>query len=85
MTSGSGSFNGKGTMQNLNASTSGSSDINLSNLSSANADLSTSSASEILAKATQTVVAHISGSGRITVPGNPAQRTVSGARVSFMQ
>lgn len=83
--SGSGSFNGKGTVQNLNASTSGSADINLSNLSSANADLMTSGSSEISAKATQAVVAHTSGTGRITVLGNPAQRTVNGSRVSFTQ
>lgn len=83
--SGSGSFNGKGTVQNLSASTSGSADINVSNLSSANADLATSGSGDISAKVMQSVVAHTSSSGRITVLGNPAQRTISGSRVSFTQ
>ena len=83
--SGSGSFKGNGTVQNLSASTSGSAEINLSNLGSANADLSTSGSGDISAKVTQSVVAHTSGAGRITVAGNPAQRTISGSRVSFTQ
>jgi hypothetical protein len=83
--SGSGSFSGIGAVENLSASTSGSSDINLKALSSVNADLSTSGSGDITAKVTQNLTAHTSGSGRITVLGNPLQRTISGSRVTFTQ
>ena len=83
--SGSGSFNGNGTVQNLSASTSGSADINLKSLSSVNADLSTSGSGDIAANVTDTLVARTSGSGRITVQGNPLQRSITGSRVSFTQ
>jgi hypothetical protein len=34
---------------------------------------------------TDTLVARTSGSGRITVQGNPLQRSITGSRVSFTQ
>ena len=81
---GSGDIEARGAVQSLNASVHGSGDVHLSGLTAQRADLSTNGSGDIAALVKQSVVAHGNGSGRITVHGNPAQRSVSGKRVDVL-
>lgn len=82
---GSGSISASGTVQRLDANVNGSGSINLAPLSSEIAYLSSNGSGDIDATATGEVNARTSGSGRITVHGEPAKRTLSGSRVRLVQ
>jgi hypothetical protein len=81
---GSGDVQASGTATQLNARVTGSGSANLMALSSQDADLSTDGAGDITVKVRQTLVAQTNGSGRITVYGNPAQRTITGKHVQVL-
>ena len=82
---GSGSISASGSVQRLDANVNGSGDINLAPLSSDIAYLSSNGSGDIDATASGEVNARASGSGRITVHGAPARRTLSGNRVRVEQ
>jgi hypothetical protein len=82
--SGSGSLQASGVVSSLNARVHGSGDLNLAGLSSDSADLTTNGSGDITALVKRNLVAQTNGSGRITVYGNPAQRTVSGKHVQVL-
>lgn len=81
---GSGELQVGGAVRSLNVQVHGSGGANLMNLSSEQADLASSGSGDISARVLKSVVAQASGSGRITVYGNPAQRTVSGKHVEVL-
>lgn len=81
---GSGSVSATGNVRNLYAQTHGSGSAELSSVKSQSADLNSYGSGDIAAAVSQNVNAQASGSGRVTVYGNPAQRNVSGKRVSFI-
>jgi hypothetical protein len=78
---GSGSLQAGGSVATLNAHTYGSGGLNLTALASERADLTTNGSGDISATVRRELVAQSNGSGRITVYGNPAQRSVSGKHV----
>ncbi len=82
---GSGSLHASGAVHTLNARLHGSGMADLSALRSDDADLSTYGSGDLLVTTAHSVVAQSAGSGRITVYGNPLQRTVTGTRVSIVQ
>ncbi|MDB5963394.1 MAG: hypothetical protein JWP59_4688 [Massilia sp.] len=82
--SGSGSVQASGAVNALNARTSGSGGADLTGVSSEQADLTTSGSGSISATVKRSVLAQTSGSGHITVYGNPAQRQVSGKNVTVL-
>jgi hypothetical protein len=82
--SGSGSVQASGTVTALNARTSGSGGADLIGVTSEQADLTASGAGSISATVKRSVLAQTSGSGHITVYGNPAQRQVSGKNVTVL-
>ncbi|MGK5027440.1 GIN domain-containing protein [Janthinobacterium sp. RB2R34] len=82
---GSGSISASGAVQRLDANVNGSGKLNLAPLSSDTAYLSTNGSGDIDATVTSEVNARSSGSGRITVHGEPAKRTLSGSRVRVVQ
>jgi len=82
---GSGSISASGVAQRLDANVNGSGNMNLAPLTSEIAYLSSNGSGDIDATATGEVNARSSGSGRITVHGEPARRTVSGSRVRVVQ
>jgi hypothetical protein len=82
---GSGGVSGSGQVRSMNVRTHGSGSADLAGLSSQGAQLSTYGSGSISAAVTQSVVADTSGSGRITVYGNPAQRNISGKHVSVVE
>jgi len=79
---GSGAFYAHGAVQRLDAQTQGSGGMFLSELRAESASLAGSGSGGITAYVTQKVDAHGSGSGRIQVSGNPAQRNLSGRNTS---
>jgi hypothetical protein len=81
---GSGSVSATGNVRNLYAQTHGSGSAELSAVKSQTADLNSYGSGDIAAAVSQNVNAQASGSGRVTVYGNPTQRNVSGKRVSFI-
>ncbi|MES2296822.1 MAG: head GIN domain-containing protein [Pseudomonadota bacterium] len=81
---GSGELQASGTVQSVNAQVYGSGGANLLGLASLQADLSTYGSGDISASVKQALVAQSNGSGRITVYGNPAQRTISGKHVQVL-
>ena len=81
---GSGSVSATGNVRNLYAQTHGSGSAELSAVKSQMADLNSYGSGDIAAAVSQNVNAQASGSGRVTVYGNPVQRNVSGKRVSFI-
>lgn len=81
---GSGSVSAIGNVRNLLAQTHGSGSAELSSVKSQTADLNSYGSGDIAAAVSQNVNAQANGSGRVTVYGNPAQRNVSGKRVSFI-
>lgn len=82
--SGSGALQASGTVNHLNVQVSGSGGADLAQLASQRADLTASGSGDISARVQQALAAHTSGSGRITVYGDPAQRTISGKRVQLV-
>jgi hypothetical protein len=82
---GSGGVRASGKARMLNVRLHGSGSADLADLRSDGADLATYGSGSISAGVEQTLVAEASGSGHITVYGNPAQRSISGKHVSVMQ
>ena len=83
-TSGSGSIQASGTVGTVSARASGSGSIDIAGVSSEQADLSTSGSGGISATVKRSVLAQTSGSGHITVYGNPAQRQLNGKNVTVL-
>ncbi|WP_215403335.1 head GIN domain-containing protein [Janthinobacterium sp. JC611] len=82
---GSGSISANGAVQRLDANVNGSGDINLAALSSDVAYLASNGSGDIDVTVQNEVNARAGGSGRITVHGDPARRTLSGKRVSIVR
>ena len=82
---GSGHISASGTVQRLDANVNGSGDINLAALRSDVAYLASNGSGDIDVTVQNEVNARASGSGRITVHGDPARRTLSGKRVSIVR
>jgi hypothetical protein len=82
--SGSGSVQASGVANAVSARTSGSGSVDLTNVASEQGDLSTSGSGSISATVKRSVIAQTSGSGRITVYGNPAQRQVIGKNITVL-
>lgn len=82
--SGSGELQASGAARSLTAQVHGSGGANLAGLASEQAELRVTGSGDISAMARQSLVAQASGSGRITVYGNPAQRKVSGKHVQVL-
>jgi hypothetical protein len=82
--SGSGSVQASGVANAVSARTSGSGSVDLTNVASDQGDLSTSGSGSISATVKRSVIAQTSGSGRITVYGNPAQRQVIGKNITVL-
>lgn len=82
--SGSGSVQASGAADAVNARASGSGSVDLVGVSATQADLITSGSGGISATVKHSVLAQTSGSGRITVYGNPAQRQLSGKNVTVL-
>ncbi|MES2129727.1 MAG: head GIN domain-containing protein [Pseudomonadota bacterium] len=81
---GSGDLQASGTVQTLNANVYGSGGANLLGLSTQQADLNTHGSGDITASVKGALVAQSNGSGRITVYGNPAQRTLNGKHIQVV-
>lgn len=81
---GSGSVNASGNVRNLVAQTHGSGSAELSAVKSLTADLSAYGSGDVTAAVSQNVIAQSTGSGHVTIYGNPAQRNVNGKRVNFV-
>jgi hypothetical protein len=82
---GSGGVSASGSVRALTVQLFGSGSADLAGLSAQRADLRSRGSGSISAAASETLAADATGSGRITVYGNPAQRSVSGQRVSVLQ
>jgi hypothetical protein len=82
---GSGGVNASGSVRDMNVRLFGSGSADLARLTCQSADLATYGSGSISAAVSQSLVANASGSGRVTVYGNPAQRSVSGKNVSVLQ
>ena len=82
---GSGNISASGAVQRLDANVNGSGDINLAALSSDIAYLASNGSGDIDVSVQNEVNARASGSGRITVHGDPIRRTLSGKRVSIVR
>jgi hypothetical protein len=82
---GSGGANASGSVRNMTVRLYGSGSADLSGLNSETADLSAHGSGNISAAVSRALVADATGSGHVTVYGNPAQRSVSGRNVSVMQ
>ncbi len=81
---GSGGANASGNVRNMTVRVHGSGSADLAGLTSQSADLNSNGSGGISATVTQSVVAYANGSGGVTVYGNPAQRNVSGKRVTIV-
>lgn len=73
-----------GAVASVSARSSGSGSVNLIGLVSEQADLSNNGSGEIIATVKRMLLAQGNGSGRITVYGNPAQRSVTGKNVTVL-
>jgi len=82
---GSGGVSASGAVRSMNVRVHGSGSADLASLTSQSAELSSHGSGGITAAVTQSLVAEANGSGQVTVYGNPAQRSVSGRRVSILQ
>jgi hypothetical protein len=78
---GSGELQASGMATHVNAQVQGSGGANLTGLASQRADLTTNGSGDITARVKESLVAQSTGSGRITVHGNPSQRNVSGKNI----
>jgi hypothetical protein len=83
--SGSGGASASGNVRHLTVRLNGSGGADLAALNSQRAELSTNGSGGITVAVSEAVVAEANGSGRVTVYGNPPQRSVSGKRVSILQ
>lgn len=81
---GSGQLRMTGAVRSLSARANGSGHLDLADLVSEQADLSSTGSGGITANVRQSLVAQNGGSGGIRVYGNPAQRTVSGKLVQVV-
>ncbi|NYE63374.1 hypothetical protein FHW58_004604 [Duganella sp. 1224] len=81
---GSGGATASGSVRTMTVRLNGSGSADLAGLSAQSADLSSNGSGGISATVTQSVVAYANGSGGVTVYGNPAQRNVSGKRVTIV-
>ena len=81
---GSGQLRVTGAVRNLAARSNGSGHLDLADLVSEQADLSSTGSGGMTANVRQSLVAQNDGSGGIRVYGNPAQRTVSGKLVQVV-
>lgn len=81
---GSGQLHVGGSVRALTARASGSGHLDLANLASEQADLSSNGSGGITANVRQSLIAQNDGSGGIRVYGNPAQRTIGGQRVQLV-
>jgi hypothetical protein len=81
---GSGELQAGGAVAQLNAKVVGSGDARLKSLASAHAELSTTGSGDISAQVGRSLIAQTTGSGRITVYGNPAQRSITGRHVDVI-
>lgn len=82
--SGSGSVQASGAVNAISARTSGSGSADLTGVTGEQGDLITSGSGSISATVKRSVLAQTSGSGRITVYGNPAQRQLNGKNVTVL-
>lgn len=82
---GSGAANASGNVRSMKVSLQGSGSANLASVTSERAELSANGSGDISAAVTGSLVADANGSGRVTVYGNPAQRSISGKRVTVVQ
>ena len=82
---GSGGVNGSGNVRTMNVRLYGSGSADLAGLTSQSAELSTHGSGSVSATVSQSLVADTTGSGHVTVYGNPSQRNISGKHVSVMQ
>ncbi|NVM75708.1 hypothetical protein FHW83_001495 [Duganella sp. SG902] len=81
---GSGGASASGQVRNVTVRLNGSGSADLAGLTSQSADLSSNGSGGIAATVTRSLVASANGSGGVTVYGNPAQRNVSGKRVTVV-
>jgi hypothetical protein len=81
---GSGQLRVAGAVRSLSARSNGSGHLDLADLVSDQADLSSTGSGGITANVRQSLVAQNGGSGGIRVYGNPAQRTVSGKLIQVV-
>jgi hypothetical protein len=82
--SGSGSVQASGAVNAISARTSGSGSVDATGVTSEQADLATSGSGSISTTVKRSVLAQTSGSGHITVYGNPAQRQITGKNVTVL-
>lgn len=81
---GSGEATVSGSATHLNARVTGSGNANLAGLSSGRADLHITGSGDIQAQVRDALTAQTTGSGSITVRGNPSQRNVTGKGVRIL-
>ncbi|SHH56509.1 head GIN domain-containing protein [Massilia sp. CF038] len=81
---GSGQLQATGAVERLNANLVGSGDARLNDVRSVHAELSTTGSGDISASVERSLIAQTTGSGSITVYGNPAQRNISGRHVKVV-
>jgi hypothetical protein len=82
---GSGGVDASGSVREMSVRLFGSGSANLAGLTSQSADLSTYGSGSISAAVSDALVAKSSGSGRVTIYGNPPQRSISGKNVSVLR
>jgi hypothetical protein len=82
---GSGGARASGSVRSMTVRLNGSGSADLADLSSESAELSSNGSGGISATVTRALVAYANGSGAVTVYGNPAQRNISGKRVTLVQ
>lgn len=82
---GSGGASATGNVRGMNVRVYGSGSADLAGLSGQSAELVSYGSGSISAGVSQSLVADASGSGHVTVYGNPSQRSISGKHVSVMQ
>jgi hypothetical protein len=83
--SGSGSIVASGSVRALNVRSTGSGSADLLAMNAQEADLSAGGSGDISVAVTRNVLAQSTGSGRITIHGDPQQRNTSGRNISFVR
>lgn len=82
---GSGSVVASGTVRSLNVRSNGRGSADLLGLSAQDADLASEGAGDITTGVTRNLLAQTTGSGRITIYGDPQQRNTSGRNINFVR
>ena len=82
---GSGGVRAGGVVRKLTVRQTGSGDVDLNQVRSQDAELHTQGSGDVDVAVAQTLVIDSTGSGSITVRGDPGQRTVRGRNVTFVQ